>query len=202
MKRFVGGILVAAAVIAGGADAAAVNPLEALRGMVDEVTATDKFEISALEGTWAYESPAVSFKSDNVLNRAGGAAASAAIESKIAPFYTRLTLDSAKFVFDAEGNFTLTVNKVTLRGNVTKDSDEGALTFHFNSSGKISLGKVSAFATKSATGTLTLTFDASRVISVVEKIASFSKNETLTTLSSLLNSYDGVYAGAKFCKSK
>lgn len=190
------------AIIASAASASAINPLNALKGVVNSITSTDKFEVSALQGTWVYESPAVTFKSDNALNKVGGAAASSAIEGKIAPYYNRLGLDTAVFDFDAEGNFTLTIKGVKLSGVVTKDDDQGKLTFNFKASGKIKLGKVSANATKSATGELTLTFDASRVISVVDKIASFAKNSTLTTLSNLLNTYDGLYAGARFQKAK
>lgn len=182
--------------------ARAFNPLEAVKGVVNNVTASDKFEVSSLQGTWNYSAPAISFKSDNALNKAGGVAASAAVESKIAPYYKTLGLETAEMTFDAEGNFTLKLKMITLTGTVTKDGDDGKLTFNFKASGKFNLGKVAAFATKSALGELTLTFDASRVISVVSKVASVAGNSTLKTLSGVLNSYDGIYAGARFTKSK
>lgn len=195
--------VVALVMVAVAASAAmAINPLEALKGVVNEVTSTDKFEVSSLEGTWTYESPAVSFRSDNALSAAGGMAAASTIESKMAPYYSTLGLDTAKFVFDKDGNFTLTIKGVTLKGTVTKDNDEGNLTFNFQAAGAIKLGKVSAQAKKSALGSLTLTFDATRVMSVVTKVAQFSGISTLQTLSSLLSNYDGLFAGARFAKSK
>lgn len=199
-KRIFTIMAIGAAVFLAGLRCTAFDPRSALEGLVNAVTSTDKFEVASLEGTWKYVSPAISFKSDNALNKAGGAAASAAIESKLAPYYTKLGLSKVQIVFDAEGNFTISINKIKLTGTVTKDDDQGNLTFNFKANSSINLGKVSAAASKSATGQLTLTFDASRVISIVDKVASLSGNSTLSTLSSLLNSYDGVYAGAKFKK--
>ena len=43
--------------------------------------------IEKLVGTWKYSGPAVSFKSDNLLLKAGGAAAATQVESKLEPYY-------------------------------------------------------------------------------------------------------------------
>ncbi len=191
-----------AAILAASFNASADNPLGFLKDIVSNVTATDKFEIADLAGTWQYESPAISFKSDDALSQIGGVAASATIEEKLAPYYEKLKLDKAVLTFDAEGNFTIKINKITLKGTVTKDSDGGLLTFNFNANGKFSLGKVAAKATKSATGELALTFDASRIISIVKTVATYANNSSLNTVSSLLDQYEGIYAGAKLKKCK
>lgn len=193
-------IIVAALLCGCSFSASAVNPLEAISGIVGAITSTDKFDIASLEGTWKYKSPAITFKSDNALNNVGGAAASATIEAKLASYYKKLGLNSAVFTFDAAGNFSLELKKITLKGTVSKDDDAGALTFHFASSSGYNIGAVSAFATKDATGVLQLTFDASRVIDIVSKVAQYANNSTLSTVSTLLNSYDNIYAGAKFKK--
>lgn len=177
------------------------NPLEALGGIVSSLTSTSKFEIKDLQGTWAYQSPAVSFKSDQALNKIGGTAASAALENKMAPYYTRLGLNTLVLTMDADGNFEMKIKTITLKGVAVKDSDSGALTFNFNAFGKTNIGKIAAEAQKSATGVLTLTFDVSRVIAIVDKIASVANLQSVSTLSSLLKSYDGIYAGAKLKKS-
>ncbi len=202
MNRLFSLLFIAAAAVLSPIAAKATSPLDMLGNIFNTVTSTDKFEVSSLAGTWSYQSPAVTFKSDNALSTAGGVAASATIESKLSPYYKRLGLNTMQFAFDAEGNFTLTVKKVTLKGTVTKNGDDGSLTFNFQSSRAINLGHVSAKASKSATGVLTLTFDASRVISIVKGVASFTKNSSLQTISTLLDSYNGIYAGAKFKKSK
>lgn len=200
MKRL---LVALVALLALGVSASrAANPLDILSGVVGSVTSTDKFEIKDLEGTWEYKSPAVTFKSDDALTKAGGVAASAAAESKLAPYYSRLGLNTVVITFDAEGNFTVKAKKFSLSGTAVKDSDSGLLTLKFQAAGKLNLGHVSAIASKDATGVLTLTLDATRVISIVDKVASIANNSTLKTMSQLLDKYDGIYAGAKFKRKK
>jgi len=181
--------------------ATAGNPLDALGGLVSSLTSTTKFEIADIQGTWSYQTPAVSFQSDNALNKIGGAAASTAIESKLRPYYERLGINTLIVAIDADANFSMKLKGVTLKGTIAKESDEGALTFDFNAFGKKSIGKISAHATKSATNVLTLTFDVSRAVAIADRVASVANIQTLKTVSDLLKSYEGIYAGAKLKKT-
>ena len=52
-----------------------------------------------------------------------------------------------------------------------------------------------------AGNTVDITFDVSKLIVLVDKIATFSGNSTLTGISKLLNSYDGLCAGFTLRKS-
>lgn len=201
MKKIAFAAAAVCALMSAAPMATAGNPLEALGGIVSAFTATSKFEIADIQGTWSYQAPAVSFQSDNALNKIGGVAASAAIESKLEPYYERLGLNTIVLTVDADGNFLMKIKGVSLKGTITKESDEGALTFNFSAVGKVSLGKISAQATKSATNVLTLTFDASKAIAVADKVASVANIQTLKTVSDLLKSYDGIYAGAKLKKT-
>lgn len=202
MKKTIIGAVAAAAILAGGAQSAmAVNPLEALGGIVTSLTSTTKFEVSDLQGTWSYQSPAVSFDSDQALNKIGGTAASVAVEDKLKPYYEKLGVTSMTLVVDADANFTMKIKAMTLTGTVSKDSDDGKLTFNFSAFGKLKLGSVSARAQKSATNVLTLTFDVSKVVAIADKVASVANLSTIKTVVNLLNSYDGIYAGAKFKKT-
>ena len=83
----------------------------------------------------------------------------------------------------------------TLKGTIEKN-DNGDLVFSFAAFGKISLGKVNAHATK-AGSTLNLTFDATRLIQIITKVAGALNNSSLNALTTLINSYDGpgVYIG-------
>ena len=85
---------------------------------------------------------------------------------------------------------------LVLKGTVEKDEEDNGLVFNFNAFGKISLGKVKANATK-AGKTLNLTFDATRLIQMLTKISSKLNIKTLSTLSTILNNYDGIYIGYK-----
>lgn len=175
-----------------------------LGGMLGSLTSTSKFSVDDLVGQWSYQSPAISFKSDQALNKIGGAAASAAVEEKMAPYYQRIGLNNMTLnveKVDTTYNFTMKMSRVNLSGTITKNGDDGLLTFHFKAMGKINLGKVSAKAEKSMNNVLSLTFDVSRFVKIIDAVASRTNLSSAKTLSSLLNSYDGIYAGAKLKKT-
>ncbi|MDE5628286.1 MAG: DUF4923 family protein [Muribaculaceae bacterium] len=172
--------------------------LGAIGSFVNNTIANNNFTVDDLTGTWNYQSPAVSFQSDNALKKIGGAGAATALESKIEPYYTRLGFNKTTLTVDADHNFVLKMGVLTLKGTVEKDSDD-MLVFSFSAFGKISLGKMKANATK-AGSTLNLTFEATKMIEILSKVASVLNNSTLSTLTSLLESYDGVYIGFKLKK--
>lgn len=176
------------------------NPLGAIGSVISGLTASSNFELSDLQGTWTYESPAVTFNSDNALQKIGGAAAASTVESKLAPYYEKAGITALTFTVDEDNNFTMKLKKGTLKGTLSKDED-GNLHFNFNALGKVKLASVSAFATKSG-NTLNLTFDVSKLITIVKTVSSVSGISSLNTISSLLSSYDGIYAGFKLNRAK
>ncbi len=178
-----------------GSEESESSPLGAIGDFINNTLASNKFSIDDLTGTWTYVSPAVSFQSGNALKKIGGAAAATALEDKLEPYYKRLGFNRTSLVVDADHNFTLKLGLVTLKGVVEK-TDDDRLQFNLNAFNRISLGKLTANATKSG-NTLNLTFDASKLIDVLSKISGVLNNSTLTTLSDLLNSYEGVYMGFK-----
>lgn len=173
--------------------------LGALGGFLNNVLANNNFTIEDLQGTWEYSGPAVSFESSNVLQNIGGAAGATALENQLEPYYRRLGFNRTSLEVDAEHNFTLKLGLVQLKGKVEK-SDDDRLVFNFSAFGRVPLGKVTANATKSG-NTLNLTFDATRFINLLSKVAGAVNNTTLSTLTNLLNSYDGVFIGFKLNKT-
>lgn len=177
------------------------NPLDALGGIVSSLTSTSNFEIADIVGTWEYQSPAISFKSDAALSKIGGVAASAALEDKLVSYYNAAGLNTLVITINSDDTFTMKVRSVSLNGTIAKDGENGALSFQFSAFGKINIGAVSAYAEKSALNTLTLTFDVSKIISIIEKISEIVKIQSIQTLTSLLGNYDGLYAGARLKKT-
>ncbi len=200
-KRYIKTLAVLLMLIAGAGRAMAANPLEALGGIVSSLTSTDKFEVSDLCGTWSYQSPAVSFESDQALGKIGGTAASVAIEDKLKPYYERLGITSMTIAVDANAGFKIKLKRITLSGTVEKDGDNGNLVFNFNGLGKMKSFKLAARARKSATNVLSLTFDISKLVAIADKVASVANIATIKTAVGLLKSYDGIYAGAKLKKT-
>ena len=180
--------------------------LKDLGSMISNVTASNKFNLSDLNGSWAYTSPAVAFASDNALQKIGGAAAATAVEAKLAPYYQTAGLTSVAFTFadatDGSGatTFTMKLKVGTLKGTV-EQTDDGMLAFKFSAFGKIPLGSVSAMATKSGS-TLNLTFDVSGLINILTQVNKVTKQQSLDAILTLLSSYDGIYAGFKLSKQK
>lgn len=166
---------------------------------IQNATASSKFEATDLIGTWNYTSPAVSFKGDNALANVGGAAAATTIENKLAPYYQKAGLQNSQLVVKNDLTFTWKLGVMTLTGNIEKNKDSN-LVFNFSAFGKVKIGKVDCNATKSGS-TVNLTFDASKILSIAQKIASISSSSTFQTVNSLLSNYKDMYLGAKMKKA-
>ena len=174
------------------------NILGALGGVVENLISTDNIEISSLAGTWKYAAPAVAFKSDDLLKKAGGAAVASQVEAKLENYYKYLRLQSMQLTIDQAGAFTMAFNKIALSGNITKD-EEGNLLFNFTVAGQINIGTVKTYVTKSG-DTLNVMFDVSKLMTILEKVGSYVGNSTISSITSLLSTYDGITAGFKLTR--
>ena len=140
----------------------------------------------------------MSFQSDDLLKKAGGAAVATTIENKLAPYYQRAGIDGMKLTFDGKGNVTMLLkNGRTVNGTVKQGAKAGQLLFNFSRLGT-SYGNLTAYVTKGTD--LSIMFDVSKLQGLVSAIAKYTKNSTATTASSLLSEYKGIYAGIKLIK--
>lgn len=174
-----------------------------LGSILGNLLSTDKIELKSMVGNWSYSAPAVSFKSDNLLKKAGGAAASATITGKLAPIYKTAGFDKMTLTIAEDSTFSMKVRGITLKGtieNVSDNSSDANFIFNFKVAGKINVGKMNTYVTKNAAGNMSITFDVSKLITLVEKVSIFTNNSTLKSASALLNSYDGLCAGFELKK--
>lgn len=178
-----------------GGDSDAVDGITSIIGDI----AGGDVKLKDLTGDWEYVAPAVSFRSDNLLKKAGGAAAAAKIEKEIEPYYQKAGFTSLKMKFNADSTFVMKVKRAELKGSVTKNKD-GQYSFEFRALGKIKLGSMTAYMSQSGKN-VKLTFDVSKLISLVEKISAISGNTSIKGLSTLLSSYDGLNAGFELKKT-
>lgn len=170
---------------------------EDVANVVDNIIKTDKIEVADLAGTWTTNGAAVSFKSENLLEQAGGVAAASTIENKINPYYKRIGLDKATFEFTKEGELIITLrNGTKINGVVTKGETEGTMTFAFKD--LKNLGKLTAYVSKGTT--LSIMFDTTKFVKLLSSIANYAGSSSLSTVSTLLNTYEGMYVGFKFEK--
>lgn len=154
----------------------------------------NKASIDQLAGTWSYVKPAVAFKSDNFLLKAGGAAAATTVENKIEPYYKKIGLTSLQLVINTDSTFTFTAKRAKLSGTITYDASSGNYEFSFKAFNKIPVGAMTAYI--QLTGSkMELTFDVSKLMKIMETVSSISGSSALKGASSMLNKYDGMTAG-------
>lgn len=155
-----------------------------------------KTEVKDLVGVWNYVDPAVTFKSDNLLLKAGGAAAASQVENKLAPYYKTAGLTSLKLTINEDSTFTFKLRVTSLSGTISRDEESGNFVFTFQALKKIKIGSMEAYVIKKG-DQMSLTFDVSKLITIIEKVGSVSGNSTIKGVSALLNQYDGITAGFK-----
>lgn len=157
-------------------------------------------DVAYLQGRWDYKKPAVAFKSDNFLAKAGGVAASAKVESELAEYYKKVGFDKSVLSVKSDSTFTLQLSKIKLNGTIESSPSDGTLTFNFMLMGK-KITSMTAYVNAETNKTMSITFDVSKLLTLVEKVASFSGNSTLKSLSALLNNYEGMTAGFYMTKT-
>lgn len=175
----------------GGGDGS--TALSGLKGAVEGMIAKSDLTAADLVGDYKYSAPAVSLQSDNALQKLGGSAATGVIVDKLAPYYQKAGLTSMTATFREDGSCEFKVKKATVTGTYERN-ESGDFTFNFKAVKKIPLGKMNAHVEKIGKK-LTLTFDASKLIKLVNAVASVSGQSSLQAAAKMLNSYDGLYAG-------
>ena len=116
-------------------------------------------------------------------------------------YYEKTGINNLTAIFKNDGTFKFQLKRSALSGEYAKDPDspDGDFIFQFSIKGKVPVGKVSAHVEKVG-NKLTITFDASKLITIVNSIASISGQSTLKSVASLLNSYDGLKCGFELKK--
>lgn len=166
---------------------------ETVGNIVQGVFTKTNLTLKDIVGVWTTDGSAVSFKSDNFLEKAGGIAAAAAIETKINPYFEQLGLNNAVMTIKDDGTFTLKAKKVVLAGTLESNGD-GTFEFNFKAFGAISLGKMTAYVQKSGNH-VDIMFDATKLKTIISGIAKISGVSLAKTAASLLDSYEGLCVG-------
>ncbi|MCH5326619.1 MAG: DUF4923 family protein [Duncaniella sp.] len=157
--------------------------------------------VESMQGTWNYKAPAVDFKSDNLLLKAGGAAASSQVESKLATYYNMAGLNTLVLTVNPDSTFTMQARKVTVKGSIETNAEEGTTVFHFQALGKVNIGSMQAYIKLNGKN-MELTFDVTKLMTLLERVGSLTNNSTIKAATTLLNQYDGMTAGFELTKQK
>lgn len=154
------------------------------------VIGLDKVTRQGLVGTWAYNGPGIAFTSKDLLAKAGGEVAATKIEQEILPYYNKVGISSSNTyaIFDADGNYSVSVDGKKFSGKYTFDEENAKLTLQgwlFN---------VNCYA-KREYGGISLLFESKVLLSVLRTLTAFSSDETTRKFSEISKNYDGIRIG-------
>lgn len=160
------------------------------------ITSKNNVSKENIVGTWTYKQPSISFESNDLLKQAGGQLTSAAIEKKLAEQFTKVGITAGKFLITFGNNNTFSTIKngaVTTSGTYVLNGSK--ITFSYLEGS----AKVTGYA-QMKNGLLSISFDSSKVIDVMSKMSKYSANTTLSTISSLAGSFNGMKTGVALSK--
>ncbi len=174
----------------------AQNIGDILKNTVEGIFTSSDITVEDIAGSYVTDGPAVCFKSDNFLKKAGGVAAAATVEAKIAPYYDRFGLNSATMTITKDGAFELKMKMLTLSGTITPGQEKGTFDFRFVAFNTIPLNTVKAYVEKSI-GSVNVMFDATKLKTLLAGISKIVSIKSLNTVSEILSMYDGICIGFK-----
>ena len=175
----------------GGAASALGSVLTNLLGGSSAVTASD------LQGTWTYRKADCVFETQNLLLKAGGEMAAAKIESQLESQLGKVGINpgACSFTFNSDGTYVATIGQYNLTGNYTLNTKSNTLTMTYLAG----IGRISPKVVKTG-ASISLLFEGDKLLSMVQKVGKLSSNSTVSSLSTLINSYDGMLVGMQLSK--
>ena len=175
----------------GGAASALGSVLTSLLGGSSAVTASD------LQGTWTYRKADCVFETQNLLLKAGGEMAAAKIESQLESQLGKVGINpgACSFTFNSDGTYVATIGQYNLTGNYTLNTKSNTLTMTYLAG----IGRISPKVVKTG-ASISLLFEGDKLLSMVQKVGKLTSNSTVNSLSSLINSYDGMLVGMQLSK--
>lgn len=183
--------------LGGNRDNNGSSATDAITGLISGLTGGKKLSQADVAGVWKYREPAVTFESDNLLKKAGGAAMAAVIVNKIKPYYDRVNLSQLQVTLNPDSTFQFVLGRLKLGGTFvhsTAQPDGNFFTFKFQALGKIGIGQIDAELQKTG-NKLSMTFDADKLIALLNTVAKLTGRKSIQAAATLLNSYEGLNCG-------
>lgn len=144
----------------------------------------------SIQGTWTYSAPKVVFESESILAKIGSSVASSKIENTLSSQLKKIgfTGGKSKITFNSDGTCIMALSNKTYNGTYTFDSNTSKLTI----TGTLGVANLTCTATVNG-NELYMLFDADKLLNVASAVSGVSSS--LSTLTSLLNNYNGLKLG-------
>ena len=168
-----------------------------LGGLLEGVLGNSSLTEQNILGTWNYSGSSVVFESSNALQRIGGSAASSAIEQKVDAQLSNLGFNrnSCQFTFNSDNSFTGKIAGRSFSGTYKLDTTNNKIKLTYLSG----LSHTTVHVALNS-GKLSLLFEADKFKTILTTLGGLSGNATISTLSDLLGSYDGMLVGLELSK--
>ncbi len=173
-----------------------MNTGSLISGIIGQLTSS--ISQTSIVGTWTYIEPTVQFESENLLAQAGGIVAGQAVVKKLQPYYEKagIKAGAVSFTFNEDNSCSFIIKGKEYSGTYEYDNKTNILSIK----GNLGFNLATAYATISANN-LALTFDSSKLMSVAQTLGAASTNTTISALSGIASSYNGMKTGFLFKKN-
>lgn len=149
-----------------------------------------------LMGNWHFKGSACQFKSDDLLQKAGGIALAEGMEKKLDEVYAKAGFSAEKFsyTFNRDSTFTSQSGKRKLKGTYSYDAANGILTLKYYSllSSEVRVVKKGEY--------ISLLFDADKLLKLITLLSNYSKNAVLQNIGQVAGQYNGMLLGFELSK--
>ena len=169
-----------------------------INGILNNVIGSATFSQADLcAHTWKYSKPGCAFTSENLLAKAGGEIAASKIEENLSKYYSKFGFSKSNtyFTFKTDGTFAAKIDGKSWNGTYTFDEKTHAIQL------KGLLLSASGFATRTANG-ISLLFEQKKLLTLVKTLSklNLTGSTTMSAVSSIVDSYDGVRIGFEMTK--
>lgn len=173
----------------------AVSTLGSL--LSDLLGSSSSLSQSDIIGTWNYTGTDCVFESESLLSKAGGSVVASQIENKLDTQLSNIGIKSGScsFTFNKDNTYTATIGSRTLSGNYTLDTSNKKIKLTYLAG----VGSITPRITKSGS-TISLLFEGSKLLTLLKGASALTNSSSLSSISSLLGNYDGLYVGLKMKK--
>lgn len=167
-----------------------------LGNLIEGVFTKTDITVADIAGSYTSSGPAVTFKSENFLQKAGGLAAAGVIEGKLAPYYKKYGLDNLTLTINNDETFTMQAKALRLSGKIVRDAANGTFEFQFSAFGKIKLGSLTAYIEKTGSN-INLMFDATKLKNFMSSLTKYFSSSMIKAAGNILDKYEGLCVGFK-----